>query len=390
MNLPEHITTGFDIDEAIGLAELCQRAEQVFAPGAAGNAKERYDALYPNQPWRLAHAIDAANTRALIMHREGRKQYAVVFWMPASQVAPASAPPAEAANLAAQVVKVINLPSNARAKPDKLRSVAYPPLTDELAPPDLGVRVHQGWLEHFDACKAQIELFFSGVIGAGTSDLIGAGANGAASSAPNEFEIYVTGHGAAGCVAALCVLYLKRRWEARIDFPFFSLKMVNFGSPKIGNKAFVDYYNKHMHDFSYRVQNLLDGATYEPATVAPLLYNLQLLLPGVDYVRSGDDFYMAYQHIGSACTFAGVGNPERDFNGPFRSTLLLPFSHGPAGYKDMLVEARAFQETYWKPVQRVATTIDKQRRQLISTVQKQGAELQKAIETMRSGTNGDS
>ncbi len=384
MNLPEHIKTGFDIDEAIVLAELCGRAEQVFAHEAAGNVKDRYNALYQDQPWRLAHAIDSATTRALIMHREGRKQYAIVFWMPASQVAHASAPTAETAEPAAQVVKVSNLTSNAKnghAKPDKLRSVTYPPLPDELAPPDPGVRVHPDWLEPFEACKDQFEQFFS--------DLIGAGANDTASSAPNEFEIYVTGHGAAGCVAALCVLYLKRRWESRIDFPFFNLKLINFGSPKIGNKAFVDYYNKHMHDFSYRVQNLLDGVTYEPATAAPLLYNLQLLLPGVDYVRNGDDYYMAYQHIGAAYTFAGVGNPKGDFNGPFRSTMLLPFSHSAAGYKEMLIEARAFQETYWKPVQHLATTIDKQRRQLISAVQKQGAEIQKAIETMRSNTNGD-
>lgn len=386
MNLPEHITTGFDFDEAIVLAELCERAEQIFAPEAAGNVRDRYEALNKDQPWQFAHAIDSTNIRALIVQRDSRKQYAVVFWMPASQLAPASAPTAEPANLVAQVIQVINLPSNATAKgnhaePDKPRSVVYPALPDELAPPDPGVRVHPGWLQPFEACKDQIERFFS--------DLIGAGAGDAEAPTPNEFEIYVTGHGAAGCVAALCVLYLKRRWEARIDFPFFNLKMINFGSPKIGNKAFVDYYNKHMQGFSYRVQNLLDGATYEPATGAPLLYNLQLLLPGVDYVRRGDEYYLAYQHIGEASTFAGVGNPKHDFNGPFRSTVLLPFSHTAAGYKQMLVKARTFQETYWKPVQQVAATIEKQHRRLISAVQKQDAEIQKAIEDMRRSTNSD-
>jgi len=54
----------------------------------------------------------------------------------------------------------------------------------------------------------------------------------------------------------------------------------------------------------------------------------------------------------------------------------------------MLIEARTFQETYWKPVQRVAATIDKQRRQLIAAFQKQGAEIQEAIEAIRSNTNG--
>ncbi len=387
MTFSEHITTGFDFDEAIWLAELCQRAQQLFTHESGAAAAEIYDALYQDQEWKVVRAIGSpANpARTLIVKRNNRRQYAIVFWMPESAgLAAVQAGKAAEQRAAAntQTISITNLDSpeasnGSPAQPDRMGSVAYPPLPGEVAPPALGVRVQRIWLDAIATCQKEIEQFFSEQIQANDEQ--------SSALAPNEIEIYVSGHGGGGCLAALGALYLKRQWESRIDFPFFSLKMINFGSPKLGNKAFVDYYHKHMGGFSYRVQNLLDGATFEPATTAPFPYNLQLLLPGVDYVRDGEEYYMSYEHIGEAYILAGVGTTPSEFHfrGPFSSTTILPFPHSAAGYKQMLIEMRKLKDTYWKPVERVVAGLDKQRQQLVDVFQKQGAEIQKVVEEVQ-------
>jgi len=49
MPLPQHITTGFEFDEAIWLAELCQRAHELFTHESETETQTLYDALYA---WR--------------------------------------------------------------------------------------------------------------------------------------------------------------------------------------------------------------------------------------------------------------------------------------------------------------------------------------------------
>lgn len=370
MILPEHITTGFDFAEAIEMAELCHRARQLFAPGRS-SPSALYNSLFADE-WSFAHTIggDRATARVLIVRRANRNQWAIVFHggtIAGRATDAVGDPGGDEASDGAQAIPITNLDSD-EAGTDEIkihepaRSAAYPPLPGEVAPPPLGARVAVEWLRAIDACKGEIERFFSTVVSSNNEQ--------ARSFHPNELEIYLTGHGAGGCLAALCALYLKRKWESQIDFPYFSLKMVNFGSPKIGNQAFADYYSGQMKSFSYRVQNLLDGATYEPVLAAPFPYNLQLLLPGVDYVRNGDEYHMAYAHIGEAFILAGVGSPKLEFNfrGPFKP-VLMPFSHGPDGYKQMLVAAQQLQDTYWRPLQQVAAKVDTQYKELISVFQ---------------------
>jgi hypothetical protein len=381
MTFPEHLTTGFDFDEAIALAELCERADRLFSQETGGEPADLYPVLYPAQPWRFVHAIGetTAPARVLIVQRADRQQYSVVFWVrPLGQAgANQYVQVITATDLAATDLAAVAGDANDNTHIHQAGSAAYPPLPGEIAPPPLGVRVYSEWLAALATCQDEIEQFFAEQINISTPQ--------AADSAVTEVEIYLTGHGAGGCMAALGALSLKRRWESRIDFPYFSLKMINFGSPKLGNKAFVDYYHKHMKGFSYRVQNLLDGATYEPALTAPFPYNLQLLLSGVDYVRNGEEYYMTYEHIAEAYTLPGIGAPPTDFHfrRPWQATTLLPFAHSAEGYKQMLVAARKFQERYWKPVQRLAGMFDKQGKQFFAMFQKQGQELQKAVENIQ-------
>lgn len=125
--------------------------------------------------------------------------------------------------------------------------------------------------------------------------------------------------------------------------------MYNIGSTKVGNKAFVEYYNQQMKGFSYRVQNLMDAAIYFPLSVSiPFPYNLELMIPGIDYVRAGDLYYAYYEHVGEPYTLFGLGNQNLDlgFGGPLNFTIPVPFSHGPDGYKEMLIEAHERQQIF--------------------------------------------
>jgi len=84
MPLPQHITTGFEFDEAIWLAELCQRAHELFTHESETETQTLYDALYSDAEWSFVHAVSAGSARALIVQRSDRQQYALVFWMPES------------------------------------------------------------------------------------------------------------------------------------------------------------------------------------------------------------------------------------------------------------------------------------------------------------------
>lgn len=369
MSLAEYLTRDFDFDEAIWMAELCCRAAQVCAPGRR-SASTHYSTLFADE-WQFAHAIGGADAAAqvLIVRRAKRNQWAVIFQPRKQTERPANATNGSTHD-AGQEIPIMNLEDEKSAAAETtireaVRSAAYPALPGELTPPPLGARVVEEWLHAFEACQDEIEGFFD--------RLVGSGAEQARSFQPQGLEIYLSGHGGGGCLAALCALHLKRRWESRIDFPFFNLKLYSFGAPKFGNRIFVDYYNEQMKDFSHCVQNLLDGAIDEPKQSAPFPYNLQLLLPGIDYVRKGDQTYMAYEHIGQVFTLAGVGQSKQlfHFRRPLRELSLLPFAHDAEGYRQMLIEAQRLQSTYWKPLQQLLEKADAQRKELVTAWEKQ-------------------
>ena len=51
MRIPTTLTPGFDFDEAIGLAELSQRAHQISQHNH-GEPAERYGLLFKEDEWR--------------------------------------------------------------------------------------------------------------------------------------------------------------------------------------------------------------------------------------------------------------------------------------------------------------------------------------------------
>lgn len=62
-----------------------------------------------------------------------------------------------------------------------------------------------------------------------------------------DYHIYLTGHSLGGALATLAALDLQVKTKAKIT-------NYTFGSPKVGNKRFVRYYNKKVKD-TYRVVN---------------------------------------------------------------------------------------------------------------------------------------
>lgn len=382
MSATEQLTSGFDFAEAIQMAELTQRASQLFEQSPTGDAKAMYNAFSAETAWTCVFAVPQRKNQArvLILKNSTRPLFALVLAGPAASsaiepVMPSLAMVAEAG----QEIEVTNLAVEPRASPPldhtKVAEAAeYLPIAGERVPPPRGARVYGEWLKAFEAIQDEIELYFSEAL----NELVGG------------FEVYVTGHGSGGCLAALCALRLKRKWEMRIDFPSFNLKLYNFGSPKIGNKVFVEYYNQQMQGFSYRVQNLLDATTYEPMVQAPFPYNLSLLLPGVDYVRQGAEYFTLYEHIGTACVFYGLGSPTQDYHFAkgSKSLLPLPFPHDAAGYRALLSEAQKWQTAVLAPAQQMATKLNERKNQWMSRFQKQSAELQKVLAQWQTKPNG--
>jgi len=377
MSASNQLTSGFDFNEAINLAELTQRGGQIFAHGGAGDAKAMYNMLFADAAWTCVGAITDSKqqAQAIILKNPVRPLFALILAGP--PIAGITQPMKPSQSTDAEVVQTIEVttlvgdtPVAAQLDQQKphqkpVEAGEYLPIAGERVPPPRGARVYTRWLKAFQTIQDEIELYF----------------NEARNELTAGFEVYVTGHGTGGCVAALCALQLKRKWELRIDFPTFNLKMYNFGSPKIGNKIFVEYYNQQLQGFSYRIQNLLDAATYEPMTQAPFPYNLPLWLPGVDYVRYGSEYFTTYEHIGEACLLPGLGNPTPGFHFKpgSRPFLPLPFPHDPEGYRAMVSEARDRQAALLVPAQQLVTKLNEQKNHFLTKFKHQSAQFQKVV-----------
>ncbi|MBV7337423.1 lipase family protein [Chloroflexi bacterium TSY] len=203
------------------------------------------------------------------------------------------------------------------------------------------------------------------------------------------FELRFTGHGTGGAVTVLCALYMKRAWEAYLDFPLFRLHSYTFGSPKLGNRAFVEYYNQQLPDGTHRIQNLMDSFTYGPFNEVPFSAPNPLTwrLPTLDSLRSQwrtaedvrtklsqvRDQWVVYEHVGEPFRHPGMGNAPTKFNFSMGiKPLILPFEHDPAGYKALLVDAQAQYEAFSKPIRKMTEQFEKGKKQL-SVLARSGA-----------------
>ncbi|KAK9146329.1 hypothetical protein Sjap_006232 [Stephania japonica] len=107
------------------------------------------------------------------------------------------------------------------------------------------VQVHSGFLSAYDSVRNRLMSLIKLSIGIVDDDV----------KVISKWHIYVTGHSLGGALATLLALELSSSLMARHGAIFVT--MYNFGSPRVGNKRFVEIYNKKVND-SWRIVNHRD------------------------------------------------------------------------------------------------------------------------------------
>ncbi|MFN8441271.1 MAG: hypothetical protein U0175_10900 [Caldilineaceae bacterium] len=445
MSFPEHITTGFNFDEAIEMADLSRRVYKVFDESTAKDPQQLYNALYDDE-WQYIHGISDHETdgRCMILKRKGRYQFAIVF---------------RGSVMTNSGLELTNL---AAGMEDEM--IEYKALPYEKDAPPRDARVHKGYWSTFSGLRDELELFFEILVGSKLEQSLLVGlvesdhvetasriaALGAAlkvkygdeiqerivqilnnvvqqlkngevgissvsldalvskevkyrkvlenlvgqtgeedAERKTKLEVYIAGHSMGGALATLAILTLKRYFTSQNDFPPFLLKKYTIGSPKTGNKLFVEYYNAQLNGYSHRVQNLVDLVPYGPTSPVPREHYLTLMLPNIDHVRSGDNYYAFYQHVGEAYNLVGTGHQtfDLDFGGALKFSIPMPFPHGPDGYIAMLQDARQQQERLLRPFQGIIQMLMGSQESKMDAIQKQLSDIQKRLQVAERNTH---
>lgn len=72
------------------------------------------------------------------------------------------------------------------------------------------------------------------------------------------YDIYITGHSLGGALATLFA------YELSTTYPGLKMNVITFGSPRVGNKDFMDDFEFHRNIKCYRVKNSRDYITMVP------------------------------------------------------------------------------------------------------------------------------
>ncbi|KAL5711817.1 hypothetical protein ACHQM5_014056 [Ranunculus cassubicifolius] len=107
------------------------------------------------------------------------------------------------------------------------------------------VQVHSGFLSAYDSVRTRLLSLIKLSVGFVDAD---------AEVIP-KWHVYVTGHSLGGALATLLALELSSSQMAKNEA--ISVTMYNFGSPRVGNRRFVDIYNEKVKD-SWRIVNHRD------------------------------------------------------------------------------------------------------------------------------------
>jgi hypothetical protein len=126
-----------------------------------------------------------------------------------------------------------------------------------------GAAVHEGFLQAFDSVRPRVLAALDDARGAGPRAKALAAASGAAATPQPPWHVFVTGHSLGGALATLFAAELAASLAAGTRSGI-TLSMVNYGSPRVGNAAFVAQYNALVPD-SVRIVNGSDAIPTVPA-----------------------------------------------------------------------------------------------------------------------------
>ena len=380
MKIPKKLREGFSWDEALFLAKISKHVYEVFQHKSRveqTELKELYQLLYPERDWTLVHGIcnSETNIRGLIIKKNIAHQYAIVFR--GSIVTDGG------------MLEITDLATDIQWE-----LVKYSPIASQKS------RVVRGFLAAYESVADQISFFFKTLVGtieiediASLKQLtperrlacLGAIADAGAvrlgadfardirnsifqglkregmsvynghgtttqleqsltSLAPvsDRLEIYIGGHSLGGCLANLCALNLREQF----DRSRLALKIYTFGTPKIGNLFFSEYYEEKIEKgFSHRVENVLDPI---PKIPLPLPFPLNLVTGSG--VRVGEVYLGDYAGVGDPHTVIGLGsqNVSLNFGGALEFLGGIPFPHSFDAYFQLLEE----QQKLWMEVLR--------------------------------------
>ena len=383
---------GFSFDEAILMTSLAKYAYDVFQydDGSIDDVelKTIYKALYKNQGWELVHTIrnDQTNTRGLILKNTQSgvaHQYAIAL-------RGSSATDKGAVNLdniasdvdwklidygalsvqRAKVVRGFNLGFDSVA--DEIQCF-FRTLRGELKPADLRYLHQLPPLRKFACITAMTDaggILFGTEFQQQAQDLIvKVLADGEVDNdeelekifqfaeeqiLPNQsplkepIEVWSTGHSLGGSYSQLVALAL-RRWFGSVASGGLLIKVYAVAACKIGNQAFVDFYNQQIGaELSYRIENTLDTIPTIPLNPP---FPISAIAP--EGLQLGNFYIGEYANGGEAITVMGFGSGQSasiSFGGLFSIPFSVPFPHSPETYIQLLGEQQQFWHQLARPV----------------------------------------
>ncbi|XP_024521809.1 uncharacterized protein LOC9643578 [Selaginella moellendorffii] len=108
------------------------------------------------------------------------------------------------------------------------------------------IMVHSGFLTAYDSVRHRLLSIIKASITSRNDE--------AGDAELSKWHIYITGHSLGGALATLLAMDLSK---TMFKHKGVNLSMYNFGSPRVGNRAFADQYNKVIKD-SWRIVNHRD------------------------------------------------------------------------------------------------------------------------------------
>ncbi|MBH8561397.1 lipase family protein [Nostoc sp. CENA67] len=389
--LPLKIKKGFSIDEAIALTRFCTQIYELYQYDDGGIDDEElrgiYNSIHHQQDWKFVHSIrnDRTAVRGVILKRDTGNQYVVLFR--GTVVTERGA------------LELTNFISDF-----DWELVSYGSNTDAR------VKVAKGFYEAFESVADQIKLFFKTILGKLTPKdfreiellpvdrqfaCLTALADAGRIRLDTEFQqesrklieqaiadeeignndelkgilefqeqklseltpldgpldIYITGHSLGGSLAKFAALALRRFFGPEA-VSGVTLKAYALGSPKIGNKAFADYYNRQLEEGTvYRIENTLDFLMLIPFA-PPFPLNA---LAGDAGLRLGNIYVGNYANVGQLHTITGIGSQSISLGtgGVIDLGFGVPYPHSYEAYLQLLQEQKQFWQTISQPLRSI-------------------------------------